>query len=86
MARLASATTHVSKDDPPIILLYGAEDKSLVKPLHGERLHAKYQAAGLTSTYQLIPGAGHGGPQYRDEERSKLILDMLEKQLRGQRP
>ncbi|MFT7643100.1 MAG: pimeloyl-ACP methyl ester carboxylesterase [Pirellulaceae bacterium] len=81
-AKLASATTHVGKGDPPIILLYGSKDKSLVKPLHGERLHAKYQEAGLTSTYQLIEGAGHGGPQYRDEVRSKMILDMLQKTLR----
>jgi cephalosporin-C deacetylase-like acetyl esterase len=25
----------------------------------------------------------HGGPQYRDKERSKLILDMLQKTLRS---
>jgi len=36
----------------------------------------------LDATYQLIEGAGHGGPQYRDQERSKLILDMLQKTLR----
>ncbi len=82
MAKLASATAHVTKDDPPVIVLYGTEDKSLVKPLHGERLKARYDEAGLDATYQLIEGAGHGGPQYRDKERSKLILDMLAKTLR----
>ncbi len=82
MAKLASATAHVTKDDPPVIVLYGTEDKSLVKPLHGERLKARYYEAGLDATYQLIEGAGHGGPQYRDKERSKLILDMLAKTLR----
>jgi len=82
MAMLASATAHVTKDDPPVIVLYGTEDKSLVKPLHGERLKARYDEAGLDATYQLIEGAGHGGPQYRDKERSKLILDMLQKTLR----
>jgi acetyl esterase/lipase len=82
MAKLASATAHVTKDDPPVILLYGTADKSLVKPLHGERLKARYDKAGLDATYQLIEGAGHGGPQYRDKERSKLILDMLKKTLR----
>jgi len=82
MAKLASATAHVTKDDPPVIVLYGTADKSLVKPLHGERLKARYDEAGLDATYQLIEGAGHGGPQYRDKERSKLILDMLAKTLR----
>ncbi|SVB97741.1 uncharacterized protein METZ01_LOCUS250595 [marine metagenome] len=48
----------------------------------GERLKARYDEAGLDATYQLIEGAGHGGPQYRDKERSKLILDMLKKTLR----
>ena len=82
MARLASATAHVTKDDPPVIVLYGTADKSLVKPLHGERLKALYDEAGLEATYQLIEGAGHGGPHYRDDERGKLILDMLAKTLR----
>ena len=85
MAKLASATTHVSKDDPPVIRLYGSKDKSLVKPLHGQRLKARYDEAGLQATYQLIEGAGHGGPQYRDKDRSKLILDLLARQLRGEK-
>ncbi len=82
MAKLASATEHATKDDPPVILLYGSEDKSLVKPLHGERLKTRYVQTGLHANYQLIEGAGHGGPQYRDEKRRGLILPMLEKTLR----
>lgn len=85
-AKLASATTHVTKDDPPIILLYGSEDKSLVKPLHGQRLKDRYDKVGVKAIYQLIEGAGHGGPQYRDEIRSKMILEMLARQLRGEKP
>ena len=82
MEKLASATEHATKDDPPVILLYGSEDKSLIKPLHGERLRDRYSEVGLQATYQLIEGAGHGGPQYRDEKRRGLILPMLEKTLR----
>jgi hypothetical protein len=51
-AKLASAMTHVSKDDPPVILLYGSEDKSFAKPLHGQRLKDRYEKAGPTATYQ----------------------------------
>jgi hypothetical protein len=30
---------------------------------------------------QIIPGAGHGGPEFRDEQRALLILELLEKEL-----
>ena len=82
MAKLASATEHLTKDDPPVILLYGSEDKSLVKRLHGKRLKTRYVQTGLHATYQLTEGAGHGGPQYRDEKRRGHILPMLEKTFR----
>ena len=71
-----------SKPNPPVILLYGSEDKSLVKPLHGERLKTRYVQTGLHATYQLTEGAGHSGPQYRDEKRRGHILPMLEKTFR----
>jgi acetyl esterase/lipase len=50
LAKLASATAHVTKDDPPVIVLYGTEDKSLVKPLHGKRLKARYDETGLEAS------------------------------------
>ncbi|MFP6900223.1 MAG: alpha/beta hydrolase [Opitutales bacterium] len=62
MAKLASATAHVTKDDPPVIVLYGTADKSLVKPLHGKRLKARYDEAGLDATYQLYRGSGPRRP------------------------
>ena len=43
-----------------------------------------YDKAGLKATFQIVEGAGHGGPQYRDAKRKKLILDMFAKQLRGE--
>ena len=41
-------------------------------------MKAAYDKAGLKSTFQIVEGAGHGGPQYRDTKRKKLILDMFE--------
>jgi len=83
LAKQASATFHVSKDDPPIVLLAGGADKP-GPTIHGKLLKAAYDKAGLDLTFQIIDGAKHGGPQYRDKVRAKLILDMLAKQLRDQ--
>jgi acetyl esterase/lipase len=77
-ARLASPVHNVTPDDPPIIILHGTEDKSLVKTFQGRFLHEKYLKAGLQSTFQVIEGAGHGGPQYSDAERRKLILCLFD--------
>ena len=82
LAKLASATTHVSEDDPPLILLAGGADKP-GPAVHGKLLKAAYDKAGLNATFQILAGAGHGGPQYRDKERTKLIVDLLDKQLQG---
>jgi len=82
MARLASPVHHVTEDDPPIAIFHGTEDKSLVKLLQGHRLHNAYRSAGLESTYQIIEGAGHGGPEYSDAARRRIILDLFERNLR----
>jgi acetyl esterase/lipase len=81
-ARMASATGHVSRDDPPIMMLAGGADKDEPK-IHGKRMKAAYDEAGLDATFQLVEGAGHGGPQYRDAKRRKLILEMFDRSLRG---
>lgn len=80
LAKLASATAHVSKDDPPLILLAGGADKP-GPTVHGKLLQAAYDKAGLNLTFQVLEGAGHGGPQYRDKERTRLIVDLLDEQL-----
>ena len=80
LARQASVTTHISADDPPVILLAGGADKP--GPVeHGRRLKAAYDKAGLEAVFQVLPGAGHGGPEFRDEQRAALILSQLEKAL-----
>lgn len=82
LARQASATTHVSPDDPPVILLAGGADKP-GPIMHAKLLKAAYDKAGLQAIFQVLKGAGHGGPEFRDDERVKLILGLLEEQLKG---
>jgi acetyl esterase/lipase len=66
-ARLASAITHVSADDPPFLLLHGAKD--VVLPYRQtEALYEALKAAGVEAEYELLPEAGHGGPGWDDPD------------------
>lgn len=81
--RLASPVFNVTKDDPPILILHGTEDRSLVRPFQGRFLLDEYHRQGLDARWQLIEGAGHGGPQFADAERRRLILDLLDANLKS---
>ena len=51
--------------------------------MQGRLLRKAYDKAGLRATFQMLEGAGHGGPEFRDDERVTLILGLFEKQLKG---
>lgn len=56
--RLASPVTHITKDDPPFLILHGTEDR-LVRLSHPQRLQERLTAAGVGSTFIRIEGGGH---------------------------
>jgi acetyl esterase/lipase len=60
----ASPITHVSKDDPPFLLVHGTAD-ILVPILHSERLYKKLTDAGVKAEFLAVKGKGHGwgGPE-----------------------
>lgn len=58
VAVAASPVTHASADDPPMLLVYGAEDP-LVPLSQGVELNARLQALGVSSTLIRVDGAGH---------------------------
>ncbi len=58
-ARQANPITYVSKDDPPFLILHGDQD-TLVPLKQGEMLDAALRQAGVESTLEVIPNAGHG--------------------------
>ena len=58
-AASASATTYVSKDDPPFLIVHG--DADTVVPLdQSQTLLARLQAAGAPAQLIVIHNAGHG--------------------------
>ena len=63
LARLASPVFHVGVGDPPMMIVHG--DQDIQVPVNQAlELYAAYQEAGLQSTLEILPGAGHGSPDY----------------------
>jgi acetyl esterase/lipase len=77
----ASPLTYLTQDDAPVLIFQG--DKDVTVPMsQSEILHERYQKAGLDSSLHIIKGAAHGGPQFSDLERYKLVKDFLDKQIK----
>ena len=72
-AKQVNPITHVSKDDPPILIQHGDRDL-LVSHKQSEIFHAALKKAGVDSTLQIIKGGGHG---FRGGEttRDQIIQD-----------
>lgn len=76
LAKQMSPLYHVSKGDPPFLIIHGDQDKQV--PLEqSERLHAKLKEAGVRSTLHVIKGAGHGGKEFDAPEVRKWVLEFL---------
>lgn len=82
LAKQASALYQVSSDDPPFLIMHGEKDPGV--PLtQSERLHEELQAAGVPSTLHVIPGAGHGGKEFRTPEAQQIIREFFDRQLKA---
>jgi acetyl esterase/lipase len=68
--------TYIDKDDPPFLIIHGDSDRT-VPPNQSEALHAALQAAGVTSTLHIIPGAGHGGAEFSKPDIRQMQRDFL---------
>lgn len=58
-ARLASPIEHVSKDDPPFLIVHGEKD-NVVPVKHSRLLADALRKAGADVTLKVVPDAGHG--------------------------
>lgn len=80
LATQASPLKQVTKDTAPFLIVQGDADHT-VNPEHSRRLFAALQKAGVEASLQILPGAGHGGPQFTSAENLKLIEDFFRKHL-----
>ena len=80
IAREASATTHVSKEDPPFLLIHGTSD-NVVPFNQSELLHDALKKAGVDSVLVPVQGGGHGN--FGTDEVAKRLRQFFDKHLRG---
>ena len=79
--RVASANpiTYVSKDDPPILIIHGDQDK-LVPYQQSVLLKDALEKVGVAVTLYNVVGEGHGG--FKDPKVPELTKAFLEKHLK----
>ena len=75
----ANPITYVSKDDSPILIIHGDQDK-LVPYHQSVLLKDALEAAGVPVTFYKVEGGGHGW--FRDPKVPKLTKAFLEKYLK----
>lgn len=75
----ASPITHVSKDDPPFLIMHGDQDP-VVPFRQSVLMHEALKKAGVESTLHIIAGAGHG---LRGDEHVKMAADFLDRHLKS---
>ncbi|MBA7493238.1 hypothetical protein ES702_03794 [subsurface metagenome] len=85
--RLASPITHVTADDPPLLLVHGELDRT-VPFSQSKTMHQAYQQVGLEATLIKVAGAGHSFKQVTDKpispshkEIEQMVRDFFIKHL-----
>ena len=62
-------------------------DKDPLVPLNqSELLQSALEKAGVACTFQGVPGAGHGGPDFVSMENRRMILSFFDRTLKNQSP
>lgn len=80
VARLASPVFHVDAADPPLLLLHGDQDPQM--PINqSHELVGAYESVGLEAPFVVVHGARHGGAQFFDAERLKIVAEFLDRHL-----
>jgi acetyl esterase/lipase len=76
----ANPLRYVSADDAPVFIAHGAADRT-VSPGRSELLHAALRSAGVESTLEIIPGAGHDFAQVHTPRVDSLLRAFLDRHL-----
>lgn len=75
-ARFASPITHVTPDDPPVLIVHGAAD-SVVSPRQAFEFDTALKAAGVDSALVILPGVGHRPALGRGTPAGQSLLAFL---------
>lgn len=80
--RRASPVSHVSADDPPVLLVHGTADL-IVPVIHSELLYDKLRAAGVTAEFVKVKGEGHGWTGRAAGDSTEAAIKFLDEHLKG---
>lgn len=79
-AQQASPVTHISADDPPVLLLHGGDD--IVVPVQQSvEFAAALKTAGVDSTLVVLPSIGHKPSLDRGAAGGQALLSFLDRVL-----
>ena len=77
-AKLASACYHISKDDAPLLIFHGTNDKTVLID-QSQAIEKKYKKMNLEVEFHTVEGAGHGGNVFYSGENAERLLNFLKK-------
>jgi len=78
----ANPITHVTKDDPPFLIMHGTRDPAV--PFNqSELLEAALHQTGVESTLVPLDGAGHGGGEFEAPDTQSMIREFFDQHLKS---
>lgn len=81
LARRASPAFLVAPKAPPLLMVHGEKDRTVLVD-QSQRMLAACQAAGCDAELVILPGAGHGGEEFFTPEQKELTAGFLREYLR----
>ena len=82
-AERANPIHYITKDDPPFLIMHG--DKDPLVPLAQSQLLADaLKKAGVPVKFHIVPGGGHGGPEFRASDVKERLYVFFVKTLKGE--
>lgn len=82
--RRASPIDHVSKDDPPVLMIHGTAD-IIVPIIHSERMLQKLKDAGVEAELITVKGEGHGWGGPVAARTTADAIKFLDEHLKGKK-
>ena len=80
IARKASPIAHVSPDDPPFLIMHGDRDAT-VPVQQSEAFAEALKQADVPVTLVILNGVGHGGEEFLQPDRVRIIDSFLREYL-----